>query len=132
MFKTCGISCASGVAFTGYVTNCGDINLTNVTVVDDRTGSLFNLDGSALSQPFNLATAAVVEFMGSFVPSGAETVTATNTITVTGTDTTTIGGPNGSVTNTVTAICTITPCTTCTCPCLIWNESTRRNRYALK
>jgi hypothetical protein len=131
VFKTCGVSCALGANFTGYVTNCGDVTLTNIMVVDDRTASLFNLDGSALSQPLTLTNGQVANFMGSWVPSGAETSTATNTITVTGTDTTTIGGPNASVTNSVTAICTITPCTACQCPCLFVHRPTRGEQYAL-
>lgn len=132
VFKVCGTNCIGApVEFTGYVTNCGDINLTNVNVVDDRTASLFEPDGDPLPLPLSVAVGAAVQFKGSFTPLGSETATATNTITAWGTDTTTIGGPNASVTNTVTAICTITPCSSCACPCL-FAENPRSLRYALR
>lgn len=134
VFKTCTTTNCVGtpVEFTGYVTNCGDITLTNVNVVDDRTASLFEPDGDPLPLPLTLTNGAVVQFKGSFTPVGSETATATNTLIVTAKDTTTIGGPYASVTNTVTAICTVTACTTCTCPCLIWNQPVRRQRYATR
>lgn len=121
VFKVCGVNCIGSniVNFTGYVTNCGDINLTNVTVVDDRTNTLYELDDDPLVQPFNLNIGATVSFKGSFVPLAEETSTATNTITASGTDTTTIGGPNASVTNTTTVVCNIVDCTEgCHCPFL--------------
>lgn len=131
VFKICGTNCVGApVEFTGYVTNCGDINLTNVNVVDDRTASLFEPDGDPLPLPLSVAVGAVVQFKGSFTPLGSETVTATNTLTAWGTDTTTIGGPNASVTNTATAICSITPCTTCQCPCLFVENPRSLMRYA--
>lgn len=119
--EMCGQSCIGGdVNFTGYVLNCGDITLTNITAVNDRT-TLLNLDGSTLSQPFTLTAGQQIPFKGSFTPSGAEasSQSSTNSITVRGTDTTTIGGPYASVTNTITTICPITSCTNCACACLV-------------
>lgn len=120
VFEICGRSCIGDVVnFTGYVLNCGDITLTNVTAVDART-TLTQLDGSAWTQPFTLTNSQTVQFKGSFTPNGAEITSsmATNTITVMGTDTTAIGGPFASVTNSVTTICSITSCTNCLCVCL--------------
>lgn len=120
VFEMCGQSCiGSSVNFTGYVLNCGDITLTNITAVDDRT-TLVNLDGSALTQPFTLTSGQTLPFRGSYTPNGAEvsSALATNSITVMGTDTTTIGGPRASVTNSVTTVCSITSCNNCFCACL--------------
>ena len=105
------LSAGAPIDFTGYVTNCGDINLTNVTVVDTRAGTLLTPGGLGLLQPFNLPVGGAVAFKGSFTPTSAEICagSAASIITVRGTDTTVIGGPNASVTNSVTGSCSICP-----------------------
>lgn len=122
IFKQCaypqGQTCFQAgqpIGFTGYVTNCGDITLTNVVIADSRTGILLAPNGIPLLQPLTLVTGQVVNFKGSYTATLQETCSgkATNNISVRGTDTTQIGGPNASVTNTATAICNI-----CVVPCL--------------
>lgn len=133
VFSMCGQTCSTNAAFTGAVLNCGDITLTNISVTSDRTGSLLNLDGTALSLPLTLTAGQVKQFKGSYTPSGPETSTTTNVLTVYGTDTTTIGGPRASVTNTVTTVCSIGSCAGfCGCPCIGWNEPFKRGRYAMR
>ena len=119
VFKQCdftaGQSCfAAGtpVRFSGYVTNCGDIALTNVVVLDNRAGQMTLLNptnGSPLSSPFSLAPGAYAVFSNSFTPTLQETCSgnATNIATATATDTTPIGGPRASVTNSYTDVCPI-------------------------
>ena len=96
------------IRFTGSVTNCGDITLTNVTVMDDRAGVMQLLnpaDGSPLVPPVALAPGAYAVFSNSFLPTPVEVSAgkATNSITTTGTDITVIGGPRASVTNNANA-----------------------------
>ena len=109
--QTC-FSANEQIRFTGSVSNCGDITLTNVTVRDDRAGAMQLLnpaDGSLLLPPFALAPGASAIFSNSFLPTLNEVCVgkSTNTLTATGTDITAIGGPRASVTNRATAICDI-------------------------
>jgi len=131
VFDMCGASSPTNISFTGYVMNCGDVTMTNIIVTNNRTTSLFNLDGTPLLQPFSLTSGSSTNFKGNFTPFGSETATATNTMIVSGKDTTTIGGPNASSTNTVTTVCDITPAGgSCTCPCMIWNNPIEFRQYA--
>src|SRR5258708_4709350 len=93
--------------FTGYVTNCGDINLTNVIAIDTRTGRLtLNDPVSGLPLATNasggvtLAVSAYATYATSYTPSLSEFCAGatTNSVTVTGTDTSDIGCPNSHVT----------------------------------
>ena len=100
------------IRFTGSVSNCGDIALTNVVVMDDRAGAMQLLnpaDGSPLVLPVSLTPGAYAVFSNSFLPTPMEVSTgsATNTLTATGTDTTAIGGPRATVTNRAAAFCDI-------------------------
>ena len=109
--QTC-FAAESPVRFSGYVTNCGDITLTNVVVVDNRVGQLTLLNpGSGLPvlPPFSLAAGAYAVFTNSFMPTLQETCagSATNVVVATATDITTIGGPRASVTNSYTDVCPI-------------------------
>jgi len=119
--KTC-FGPGEAARFKGYVTNCGDINLTNVIVNDSRTGRLVLLDpvsGLPITVNANggiqLNVGAFATYSTSFTPTLAELCAGTvaNTVTATGTDTTVIGGPNASVTNSTTASCPL-----CTTPCI--------------
>ena len=117
--KTCelppGQSCFSAgapIAFRGYVTNCGDITLTNVTVIDDRAGRLQLLDPATnLPLPNNVALprGGFAVFSKSFNPTLAETCagSAASVITATGKDITTIGGPRASVADSYSGTCQI-------------------------
>lgn len=119
VFKTCdlppGESCIPPEAmmrFRGYVTNCGDITLTNVTVGDSRAGpvQLFNpTNGAALSGNVILPRGAYAVFSNSFLPTLSETCagSAGSVTTATARDTTDIGGPNAAVTNSLTTACPI-------------------------
>src|SRR5215472_8228736 len=97
------------IAFNGYVTNCGDIELTNVMIQDSRTSTLLDTNGNPLLPPFTLLVGQAIQFHGTFTASLGETCAglATNTVTVSGQDTTTIGGPNSLVTNSTTVGCAI-------------------------
>src|SRR5712671_183018 len=105
------------IQFRGFVTNCGDITLTNVTVLDSRIGALVLLNpanGLPLNPgnptgPVTLAVGAFATFTNSYAPTQQEICAgnATNVVTATGTDTSDIGGPRASVTNSSTAICPI-------------------------
>jgi hypothetical protein len=117
------------ILFRGFVTNCGDITLTNVTALDSRTGPLVLLNpatGLPLNPgnptgPVTLAVGAFATFTNSYTPTQQEICAgnATNVVTARGTDTSDIGGPRASVTNSSTAICPIcfTPCITVTKLC---------------
>lgn len=134
VFEMCQTACETNVNFTGYVLNCGDITLTNIIVTNNRTSDLLNLDGTPLIQPITLTSGSTIPFKGSYVPSGPETMTTTNTLTVSGTDTTPIGGPRASVTNSVTTICNIGSCGGfCGCPCIgLVEPESRYRRYAMR
>lgn len=101
--------------FTGYVTNCGDIPLTNVVVVDNRAGRLQLFDpisGAEFSGNMPLPPGGYAVFANSFLPTSQETCAASvlSVITTTATDTTVIGGPHASVTNSsadISAICAV-------------------------
>ena len=111
VFTTCdlpaGQSCFSAgtpVRFRGYVTNCGDIALTNVTVMDDRASQLQLFDptnGAALTLTNQLAPGDYAVFSNNFLPTLQEACAglARCLVTATARDTTTIGGPNAVVTN---------------------------------
>ena len=117
--NTC-FAAGSPVSFTSYVTNCGDIQLTNVTVVHSRGATLYSTTppNLPLSLPLSLAPGAKVAFQGSFTPTAGEIAagSAADTLTARGTDTTIIGGPNASVTNSITTACNI--CAAPALPCL--------------
>ncbi len=100
------------VRFRGYVTNCGDIMLTNVTAVDSRAGplQLFHpTSGAALTGNVTLPPGAFAVFSNSFLPTLSETCagSAASLVTATARDTTVIGGPNAAVTNVLSAVCSI-------------------------
>jgi hypothetical protein len=111
-----GQTCFQGagkVRFTGYVTNSGDITLTNVTVLDNRGGQLQLVNPTNRQDcPANviLPPGAYAVFSNSFTLAAEETIagSATSFVTATARDTTVIGGPNALVTNSTTttsAIC---------------------------
>ena len=114
VFETCDLPAGQGcfsaetpVRFRGYVTNCGDITLTNVMVRDDRVGALQLFDptnGLPLTNNVILSPGAYAVFSNSFMPTLQATCAggATNVVTATGTDITSIGGPRASVTNSAT------------------------------
>jgi len=108
------------IAFKGFVTNCGDITLTNVIVSDNRTGTLLGTNGLPLLQPLTLTSGQVIQYHGTFTPTLQEICAggATNTVTVSGQDNTAIGGPNSFVTNSATVGCPI-----CVNPCLAVTKS---------
>src|ERR1043166_908089 len=59
----------ANIDFTGYVTNCGNIRLTNVTVVDCRPllgAGLLDTNGFPLIQPLTLNPGQAIGFRGSF------------------------------------------------------------------
>ena len=133
VFKTCdlpaGQTCfpyGAPINFRGYVTNAGDITLTNVIVVDSRMGpvQLFNpTNGLAFPNNVILPPGAIAVFSNSFLPTLAETCagSAASLVTATARDTTIIGGPNAAVTNSLTSACAICPAqpglvVTKTCP----------------
>lgn len=105
-----GVTCFHGAAniqCTGYVTNAGDITLTNVTVIDNRVGRIQLLDPTS-GQPFPanviLAPGEYARFANTFLPTPQERTagSATSSITVTAQDTTEIGGPSSLVTTSTT------------------------------
>lgn len=110
-----GKTCFPGdqlIECTGYVTNSGDITLTNVTARDRGDGvvQLFNqTNGSAFPGNVILPPGACAMFTNRFLPTAQEIATgrATNLITATARDTTTIGGPNALVANSITSSCDI-------------------------
>src|SRR5258706_7694028 len=89
------------ISFRGFVTNCGDVTLTNVIAIDSRTGPLilfdpitgFPLSGSS-NGPVTLPVGAYATFTNNYPPSLQEICAgiATNTVTVRGTDTSDTGG----------------------------------------
>lgn len=92
------------------------IRLTNVTVLHSHCDQL--LDSTPLHLPLlpelTLDPGQAVGFQGSFMPTPAESYagSAVSTVTVRGTDITTMGGPNASVTNSMTVssrICRTNP-----------------------
>src|SRR5258706_4437761 len=99
---------SDNVHFKGYVTNCGDINLTNVIVIDSRTGRLtLNDSVTGLPLPTNpsggitLNVGVFATYTTSYTPTLAEIcgLSSTNSVTATGTDTSHIGGTNTSISN---------------------------------
>ena len=70
---TC-IPAGAQFTFRGYVTNCGDVQLTNVTLVVSRCSSLglYDTNGAPLAQPMTLAPGQGVGFQGSFLPEEVE------------------------------------------------------------
>ena len=131
VFKTCDLPLGQNcfiaempVRFRGYVTNCGDITLTNVTVIDSRAGQMQLIDpvnGSVLTGNVILSPGAYAVFSNSFNPTLQETCagSAASMVTATAKDTTVIGGPRASVTNSYTDVCLIcfTPAITITKQC---------------
>jgi hypothetical protein len=92
------------VQYSGYVTNTGDITLTNVMVVADRIGEvqlLKTIKSQLVPADGILVPGESASFAYSFRPTTEETSagSAPSQLTVTAQDTTTIGGPNASVTN---------------------------------
>ena len=134
--RTCFVP-GDNALFNGYVTNCGDISLTNVIVNDSCTGRLILLDpvsGVPLATNaqggVTLAAGAFANYATSYTPSQAASCAGvpTNSVTATGTDTTAIGGPNASVTNSASATCPfcVTPCITVSLsnrvPTIVWTS----------
>ncbi len=119
VFTICDLPSGSGcfpagepVRVRGYVTNCGDITLTNVTVVNDQAGpvQLFHpTSGLALVGNVSLPVGAHAVFSNSFLPTLQNTCAGTVPFGVTATarDTTVIGGPRAAVTNSVGGVCAI-------------------------
>ena len=105
-----GTNCTA--QFAGYVTNCGDIRLTNVLIGLGRSGSLLDTNGALLVSPLTLDPGRVVGFQAIFTPTPEEFLagTATTPVVVSGRDTTTIQGTNASVAGSTTALCNIHPC----------------------
>ena len=102
----------SNIEYIGYVTNSGDITLTNVTINDSRAGQIRLLnpaDRQAFLANVVLPPGAYAVFSNSFMPTAQESVagSATNRITVTARDTTIIGGSNSFVTHSTTTASTI-------------------------
>ena len=102
----------SNIEYFGYVTNSGDITLTNVTINDSRAGQIQLLnpaDRQAFLANVVLPPGAYAVYSNSFMPTAQESVagSATNRITVTARDTTIIGGSNSFVTNSTTTASTI-------------------------
>ena len=92
--------------FRGYVTNCGDITLTNVVATDTRTGAVtlvHPVAGTNLTGNVTLTAGAYAVFTNSFTASPLENCVClgTNSITVTAQDN--VGGPFSYVTNTYAA-----------------------------
>ena len=97
------------IPFSGAVTNCGDITLTNVTVLANRGGvmQLRNPTNNAvLAVPVTLAPGATAVFSNSLLPALNEACAgiSTNTLTAIGTDTTAIGGSRATVTDNASMI----------------------------
>ena len=111
VFATCDLQAGENcfgagapVHFRGYVTNCGDIALTNLTVLDDRAGALqlyAPTNGLPWTSTNRLLPGGYAVFTNSFLPTFQETLagSAANLITATGRDITVIGGPRAAVTN---------------------------------
>src|SRR5439155_525872 len=66
------------IKFKGFVTNCGDVTLTGVVVVDDKAGAVLSAT--------TLAPGASVSYSGSYTPSGSLCGPFTDTVTATGTN----------------------------------------------
>lgn len=79
------------IPFEGYVTNCGDVSLYNITAEDDMTG-LLDLDYTTLDPGQS------VYFSGSYYP---DTSPSTNTVTAAG------ESPDGTVSDSDTATCSV-------------------------
>ena len=105
----------ANVQCTGYVTNTGDIALTNVTVMDKRTAGQLQLlnPANGLPLPVNatLEPGEYAMFASNFMPTPIENSggSAASQITVTARDTTVIGGPNSWVTNSTSTTSIISP-----------------------
>ena len=114
VFKICRQT-NQAVPVLGYVTNCGDISLTNVTAVDSEAGPLALLDPET-ELPLN----AVNPYGPVSLPVGSSALfryaptmqeicggLATNIVMARGTDTSDIGGPRASVSNEDLSPCVI-------------------------
>src|SRR5262249_37826194 len=66
------------IKFTGSVSNCGDVLLVNVGVVDDKAGVV-------LGPTNTLDPGAVLSFSGSYIPTGNPCGPFTDTVTASGT-----------------------------------------------
>ena len=105
----------ANVQCTGYVTNTGDIALTNVTVIDTRTAAPLQLLNPENGQPLTanaiLSPGEYAMFASSFMPTPIENSggSAASQITVTARDTTVIGGPTSRVTNSTSTTSIISP-----------------------
>jgi hypothetical protein len=117
-----GFAPGEAVVLTGYVTNCGDINLTNVIANGTQAGRLVLNDpvtGSPLATNTNggafLAVGSMAIYRASYVPTLTEASRGftTNSVTVTATDTSEIGGPSAAVSDSTFATCPI-----CVAPCV--------------
>jgi len=95
--KSCADAGGPGqpITFTGTVTNCGDVALKEIVVVDDHAGPVLSLT--------SLAPGAVVSYSGSYVPA---TSPATNTVTATGTDIINGGSYSAQASATCNVACT--------------------------
>lgn len=94
--------------------------MANVTVVNSRLlirapFGLKGTNGLPLIQPLTLDLGQVVRFQGNFTPTAADIAagSAASNMTVSGRDTTAIGGPNASVTNSITTSCNICAASAC-------------------
>jgi hypothetical protein len=84
IFKTCDALSTNGIAYySGYVTNCGDVTLTNVVVKDTVIGVHTNL---VILGPVDLAPNAVLPFSGDYIAPEGFCGWLTNTVTVTAND----------------------------------------------
>jgi uncharacterized repeat protein (TIGR01451 family) len=97
---TDAVDCNSDIPFSGTVTNCGQDTLNNVTVVDDKAGTVLG--------PTTLAPGASAQFSGTYT--GTLGQATTNVVTASGT-----GAVSGqAVSDTASATCN-TP----DCPCKV-------------
>ncbi len=94
------------ITFSGTVTNTGNVDLNNVTCVDDKSGTVLTLA--------SLAAGASAPYSGSYVPVSGP---STDTVTCTGTDA--ING--GTVSNNGSATCTV--CAEVKLGDFIWNDT---------
>ncbi|MCI0589824.1 MAG: hypothetical protein L0323_23670 [Planctomycetes bacterium] len=85
------------IAFSGTVRNCGNVPLTQVTVVDDRAGRLLG--------PITLAPNQSTSFSGSYLPTSTCGLPSTNRVTARGTPVG-ICSAGGEVFGTGSATCT--------------------------
>src|SRR5207247_714791 len=99
------------IAFSGSVSNCGDVVLTGVTVTNDKPAP-----GTPVLGPISLEAGASAPFSGTYTNTGDPCGPFPDTVTAIGT----VGlGVGGTVTDSASSQCTITyhPCINVTKTC---------------